>query len=113
MKRTPLARSTPFPPFMGHPLVELAPHVWGITRESQGGALVISMILAERQGRGDVGKYLDNLRGRDVVVEACISERLAGMLVRRGFIFDAKASFCPDTLEWTDGFVRRAEVVLA
>ena len=99
----------PFPPFMGQDLQPLAAGVWGLTRDDPDGSLVVVMIVAEQEGTGAVGKYLDALPvDRRVIVEACISLRLAGMLERRGFVEQQQACFDPATNEWTDGFVRSA-----
>ena len=96
-----------FPPFMGHELVLLAPGVYGFTLDDPDGALVIPMIVAEYPGSGAVGRYLDTLpTNRRVIVEACISPRLAGMLERRGFVWRPDATVDPDTQEVVDGLVR-------
>lgn len=95
------------PPFLGHEMVDLAPGVFGFTRNDPDGSLVIPMVVAEYEGTGDVGRYLDSLpRDRRVVVEECISLRLAGMLERRGFVEQEAATFDPDTQEWVRGHVR-------
>lgn len=49
--------------------------------------LYIPMIVAEREGSGDVGRFLDTLpTDRRIAFPCVISRRLAGMLVRRGFV---------------------------
>lgn len=102
-----------FPPFMGHEMVELAPGVFGFTRTEPDGTLVIPMIAAKHPGAGDVGRYLDGLpTNRRIIVEACISIRLAGMLKRRGFVWRPDATWDPDTQEVVDGLVREPRVDL-
>jgi len=96
-----------FPPFMGHEMVLLAPGVYGFTRDDPDGALVIPMIIGESPGSGDVARYLNTLpKNRRVIVEACISTRLAAMLERRGFVWRPDATLDPDTHEVVDGLVR-------
>jgi hypothetical protein len=97
------------PPFLGHEIVYLAPGVFGFTRDDPDGSLVIPMVIAEHEGTGDVGRYLDSLpTNRRIVVEECISMRLAGMLERRGFKEQQAATFDPDTQEMVTGHVREA-----
>lgn len=49
--------------------------------------IYIPLIRAEREGSGDVGRFLDALpRDRRVVFPGVISQRLRGMLERRGFV---------------------------
>jgi hypothetical protein len=46
----------------------------------------LPLIIAEREGNGDVGRWLDDLpRDRRVVVPNAMNARLVGMLLRRGF----------------------------
>lgn len=56
------------------------------------GKIYIPLIVAEKEGSGDVGRFLDSLSPRCVVVSVT-SPRLAGMLMRRGFSpqFDGEA----------------------
>ena len=73
----------------------IAPGVRGDVHDTPAG-LYIPIIFAEREGGGDVGRYLDALpRDRRVVFPCVISVRLAGMLVRRGFApaFDHSEDF--------------------
>jgi hypothetical protein len=92
---------------MGHPMLPLAPGVHGVTRDDPDGSLVIVMVAAENPGCGDGGRYLDGLpKDRRIVVEACISMRLAKMLERRGFNYILRACVDPDMGEWSDGYVR-------
>ena len=66
-------------------LSEIGPGVLGYTVEVEG-ALWIPFLMADRPGHGDVGRYLDDLpRDRAVKVPNVLSDRLAGMLRRRGF----------------------------
>jgi len=63
----------------------LAPGVRGYTVWS-GGALYIPIIVADSEGTGDVGRYLDSLpRDRTVKFPTVLNPRLCGMLRRRGF----------------------------
>lgn len=63
----------------------LAPGVRGYTVE-QNGELYVPLIIADRPGSGDVGRYLDSLpRDRTVKFPNVLSERLEQMLLRRGF----------------------------
>lgn len=66
-------------------LTRLAPGVLGYTVE-QGGALYVPFIMAETEGSGDVGRYLDSLpTDRSVRFPNVTSDRLRGMLYRRGY----------------------------
>lgn len=49
------------------------------------GRIFIALITAEREGNGDVGRFLDSLSPRCVIPNVT-SPRLMGMLSRRGFI---------------------------
>lgn len=76
---------------LGHePL--LAPGVRGCAYE-RGGRIEIPIMLAEREGSGDVGRFLDSLSPR-CVIHCVISNRLVGMLLRRGW---------RETIEQIDG----------
>lgn len=59
----------------------LAPGVRGYAIEKDN-EIRIPLIIAEREGTGDVGRFLDRLSQRCVVVSVT-SNRLAGMLKRR------------------------------
>ena len=48
------------------------------------GLILIPLIVAEREGSGCVGRFLDRLSARCRVI-CCTSPRLAGMLERRGW----------------------------
>jgi hypothetical protein len=61
----------------------LAPFMRGFAFE-QDGLILIPLIVAEREGCGDVGRFLDRLSSRCRIVTVT-STRLAGMLVRRGW----------------------------
>jgi hypothetical protein len=72
----------------GSPLIPgqeglLAPGVRGYAILADG-KICIPLIIAEREGSGDVGRFLDSLSPRCVVPNVT-SPRLAGMLMRRGF----------------------------
>ena len=67
------------------PTIELAPGVQGFAfRSKDGNLIVIPMIVAEHEGNGDVGRFLDRLSARCVIM-AVTSKRLEGMLERRGY----------------------------
>lgn len=65
------------------PSTQLAVGVRGFTFLRYG-YIVIPYIVAERPGNGDVGRFLDRLSCRCMFIEVK-SERLQGMLVRRGW----------------------------
>ncbi len=81
---------------------QLAPGVRGYAVEKEDG-LYIPVIIAEKQGNGDVGRFLDSLpRHKPIKIPSVVSSRLRGMLARRGFIrgFEEDAEF--GTVEiWT------------
>ena len=58
--------------------------VKGYARE-KAGEIHIEFIQAEIEGNGDVGRFLDHLSPRCVIVNV-VSSRLAGMLKRRGWV---------------------------
>ena len=62
----------------------LAPGVSGFAYEVNG-EIWIPLILAEKKGAGDVGRFLDRLSARCVIVDVT-SKRLEAMLVRRGWV---------------------------
>ena len=79
----------------------LAPGVFGYSVESDG-ALYVPFIMAEKEGSGAVGKFLDELpTDRTVKVPNVESARLKGMLERRGF--------APE-MEWAEEFGEHVEV---
>jgi hypothetical protein len=50
------------------------------------GALYVPLLIADREGAGDVGRYLDTLPAdRTIKVPTVTSPRLRGMLDRRGY----------------------------
>lgn len=64
--------------------------------------IYIPMIIADREGSGDVGRYLDSLpKDRRLVFPTVISARLRGMLERRGF---------RETTEWSPEFQEHVEI---
>lgn len=69
-------------------LYSLGPGVIGYAIQV-GDEIFIPMIEALKQGDGRVGKWLDTLSNRCVIVN-CTSERLRGMLERRGWICDMR-----------------------
>ena len=65
--------------------VPIAPGVEGIEHDF-GTIFELASIRAVAEGSGAVGAYLDRLpRDRTVIVPFVVSDRLAGMLERRGF----------------------------
>jgi hypothetical protein len=62
---------------------QLAPGVKGHTFV-KGAVIFIPLIVAEREGSGDVGRFLDRLSARCIIMSVS-SERLRGMLARRGW----------------------------
>lgn len=65
------------------PTVQLAPGVRGFA-EYRGDEIYIPLIVAEVKGNGDVGRFLDGLTPRCVIIEVT-SPRLEEMLKRRGW----------------------------
>lgn len=61
----------------------LAPGVSGYAIHSDG-TVFIPLISADKEGSGDVGRFLDSLSPRCVIPNVT-SNRLKGMLERRGF----------------------------
>jgi hypothetical protein len=68
----------PFPKNAWSPHTKLAPGVWGFTFEREG-IIFIPLIVAECQGSGEVGTFLDRLTSRCVIIDVT-SSRLQGML---------------------------------
>jgi hypothetical protein len=65
----------------------LGPGVFGYSVETPDG-LYIPVVQAQREGQGDVGRWLDSLpTDRRIVFASVFSPRLAGMLERRGWTF--------------------------
>jgi hypothetical protein len=62
----------------------LAPGVKGFAYQ-QGDEVWITLIVADKKGAGDVGRFLDRLSPRCVIVDVT-SKRLEAMLVRRGWV---------------------------
>lgn len=68
-----------------NPFEPLADGVLGYAVEHEG-AVYLPDIRAAREGRGDVGRFLDSLdKAKTWKVPNVISARLAGMLERRGW----------------------------
>lgn len=74
----------PFPENSWQATTVLAPGVRGFTY-AWGDIIFIPFIMANREGDGDVGRFLDSLSYR-CVIQSVTSDRLRGMLERRGFI---------------------------
>lgn len=86
---------------------ELAPGVYGWTRDLSDGSLEIPSLRAESEGSGAVGRYLDGLpKDRKIVVPLVTNPRLAGMLERRGFVL--RQRFFPEIMggTWSEAWVR-------
>jgi hypothetical protein len=64
-------------------VLPLAPGVFGYAY-MEGEEIWIPLIMAEKKGAGDVGRFLDNLSPRCVIVDVT-SKRLEAMLIRRGW----------------------------
>lgn len=80
----------------------LADGVFGYCLETDRG-LYVPWIMAEREGSGDVGRYLDSLpTDRRVVFPTILSARLAAMLGRRGFVA---------TVEWAEEYEEWVEIM--
>jgi len=73
----------PMPSRAWHPTTKLAPGVWGYTFECEG-KIFIPLIVAEKEGSGDVGRFIDRLSAKCVIMDVT-SKRLEGMLLRRGW----------------------------
>lgn len=65
----------------------VAPGVYGEVAW-RGSTVFVNVLIAEREGSGDVGRWLDSLTDVRVIVPLVVSSRLRGMLSRRGFRFD-------------------------
>lgn len=86
----------------------LAPGVAGYTVDMPDGGLNIPWIRAVVPGSGDVGRYLDSLpQDRRIFFPCILSERLAEMLVRRGF--RPAQHYSEDFGEWVGGLERSPE----
>jgi len=66
-----------------HQTTQLAPGVRGYTFKKNG-LIFIPLIVAEKEGSGDVGRFLDRLSRRCIIMDVT-STRLEGMLRRRGW----------------------------
>lgn len=80
----PPVSTHPMPSRAWHQTTQLAPGVRGFTFEKEG-ILFIPLIVAEKEGNGDVGRFLDRLSMRCLIMEVT-SDRLRGMLERRGYV---------------------------
>lgn len=82
---------------------ELALGVWGHRFDTPDG-IYIPVINAIRPGSGEVGRFLDSLpRDRRVVFPTVLSERLRGMLERRGFVA---------SVEWSEEWSVDVEIMV-
>lgn len=85
--------------------VPIADGVHGLVRDLPG-RLEIGGVRADVEGSGAVGRYLDALpRDRKIVVPYVTSDRLAGMLARRGFV--PRQRFDPTVGGWGWVWLRR------
>lgn len=83
---------------------DLAPGVRGYTMVD-GDTIYVPVILATEEGSGAVGRFVDSLpTDKTVVFSSTLSDRLAGMLTRRGFHYEAR--YFPEAEEYVDCFVR-------
>jgi hypothetical protein len=84
----------------------IAPGVFGCV-DSDGDTVVVMWLRAETEGSGDVGRWLDGLpTDRLVKVVAVTSDRLAGMLERRGFV--QRMVLMPAADDWVPAHIRKA-----
>lgn len=64
----------------------ISPGVFGVVYEDMMGSIIVNWIRAKKEGSGAVGRYLDSLpTDRHIQFIAVTSDRLKGMLERRGF----------------------------
>lgn len=92
------------PPAPLEPLDLLGPGVQGYTVEAYG-ATYVPLVLAERPGSGDVGRWLDSLSpARSWRFPNVLNARLAGMLKRRGFL--RRREWAADYGEWVEVWER-------
>ena len=84
----------------------LADGVFGYTMDEGEKGLYVPWIAAENEGDGRVGKYLDSLpRDRRIVFPTILSQRLAGMLLRRGFT--PSKEWAEEWAEWVEIMERK------
>jgi len=85
----------------------IAPGVRGYTMEIDG-ELYVPLVIADRPGNGDVGRYLDGLpTDHTVKFPNVISDKLRGMLLCRGFIDSEE--WAPEWHCMCDVMVRRGQ----
>ena len=80
----PPTSCAPIPKNAWEPTLKLAPGVSGFAFRA-GPYIFIPLIVAEHKGDGCVGRFLDALSPNCIIAEV-ISDRLTGMLLRRGFV---------------------------
>jgi len=62
-----------------------APGVRGYAIEKDG-KIYIPLVIADQEGNGDVGRWIDGLpKDRDIIFPTILNQRLGAMLLRRGF----------------------------
>lgn len=85
----------------------LAPGVRGYAISSATGWTYIPLIIAEKQGSGDVGRFLDSL-AKCCCIPNVNSPRLRGMLERRGYITRVESFIDSkdETVEWCEVYYR-------
>ena len=90
---------------MGPRLAAIAPGVLGYTMEQPDGSTYIPLIVAEKPGNGDVGRFLDGLNPAQTwKVPNVLNVVLEGMLQRRGFV--ERKEWAEAYGEWVDVWVR-------
>ncbi len=86
----------------------LAPGVQGYTVRTNG-TLYVPLVIADRPGNGDVGRFLDSLPLElPIVVPGVVSQRLASMLFRRGYRVGWE--WFESAEEWVECFYREPEI---
>lgn len=84
----------------------LAPGVFGCV-ETEGDTIVVMWVRAEVEGSGAVGRWLDSLpTDRKIKMIGVVSERLRGMLERRGYV--QRMVLMPAADEWMPAHIRKA-----
>jgi hypothetical protein len=95
------------PPWAFPDLDLVAPGVKADVHDEGLRGIYVPIIVAMNPGAGDVGRYLDGLpKDRRIVFPTVISNRLIGMLERRGYHLEPEWS--EEFGEWVECFVRNA-----